>query len=555
MRVKLIIIIISSFSFGLIPTHYFINDLNQSNNYDTDGLSSNIIIDIESLGNSVFLSTSNGIGGANYNQPNFVFYDFEDSNLPEGGNPAMVVKNNVIAVSGSATVSHAGQNHPAGTGVAYSVDAGNNWNYMSQSVDQLPNLWSCSNYDYDNVFFSDKNECGASCFNCDGESASCVKIYDYVSWGGQDEILHLSVTVPINNISYDLEIHGNYIYASSWAGGLRRFNYTLDSPSWEIIPLPMDNQLELLCGEINLDSYQINPVGDCDSEFDNHKAFSVFGLEDTLWVGTAGGINKGIVDGDCIDWTHLSSYQNSFFDDWVIGFENQVLDNGLERIWALTWDKESQGSIGVPSFSDNGGLDWEFPNQLVELGVKSYNISFYSNYIYLSTNQGLYISNNGEFWERFDNPVDYLNQQILSEIVYDAEIINDRLWIGTGDGVAVSENLIAADWMIYRFWNEPSTFDVYPNPFVVDGHNFIDGHGHVRFVYPGEDLSATIDIFDFSMDLVASIENPTIVNEQIEFIWNGFNIYSQRVENGVYFCRLNYNGAYKWVKLAVIKGA
>ena len=317
----------------------------------------------------------------------------------------------------------------------------------------------------------------------------------------------------------------------------------------------MDDQLELLCGEINLDSYQINPVGDCDSEFDNHKAFSVFGLEDTLWVGTAGGINKGIVNGDCIDWTHLSSYQNSFFDDWVIGFENQVLDNGLERIWALTWDKESQGSIGVPSFSDNGGLDWEFPNQLVELGVKSYNISFYSNYIYLSTNQGLYISNNGEFWERFDNPVDYLNQQILSEIVYDAEIINDRLWIGTGDGVAVSENLIAADWMIYRFWNEPSTFDVYPNPFVVDGHNLVDGHGHVRFVYPGEDLSATIDIFDFSMDLVASIENPTIVNEQIEFIWNGFNIYSQRVENGVYFCRLNYNGAYKWVKLAVIKGA
>ena len=551
---KYFIIIILNFSLGLIPEGYLINDSN-SNKSDSGGLSSNTIIDIEYLDDSIFLSTSNGIGGAEYSQPNFIFYDFEDINLPDGGNPAMVAKNNVIAVSGSATVYHAGDSHPAGTGVAYSIDGGSSWHYMSQSIDPLPNLWSCNNYEYDNMFFSSKNECELNCVGCDGDSASCVKIYDYISWGGQDEIVHLSVTVPINNISYDLEIHGNYIYASSWAGGLRRFNYTLDSPNWEIVPLPMDNQQELLCGEIDLDSYQINPVGDCDSEFDNHKAFSVFGLADTLWVGTAGGINKGIVSGDCINWTHFTSYQNGFFDDWVIGFENQSLDGEMNRIWALTWDKDSQGRLGVPSFSDNGGLDWEFSNQLVELEAKAYNISFNLNDIYLSTNQGLYISNNGELWERFDNPVDYLNQQILSEIVYDAEVIDDRLWIGTGDGVAISENLIAADWMIYRFWDKNSTFDVYPNPFVVDGYNFIDGDGHVRFVYQGEDMSATIEIFDFSMDLVASISSPSIIGDQIEFIWNGRNSYNQRVENGVYFCRLNYNSTYKWVKLAVIRGS
>ena len=545
------IIAIFSVCYGLIPKHYLFENLNQSN--VSEGLLSNTVIDIEYLNNSVFMSTSNGIGGADYNSPNFIFYNFEDDNLPEGGNPAMVIKSNIIAVSGSATEYHAGESHPAGTGVSYSIDNGNTWNYMNQSVDPLPDLWSCSNYEYDNVFFNNESECNLNCVNCDGEDGRCARIYDYVSWGGQDEILHLSVTVPINNISYDLEIHGNYIYASSWAGGLRRFDYTLENPIWEIIPLPMDNQDELICGEINLDSYQINPVGDCNSDFDNHKAFSVFGLQDTIWVGTAGGINKGVVNEDCINWTHFNSYENGFFDDWVIGFENQNLNNGLSRIWALTWDKESQGRLGVPSFSDNGGLDWQYPDQLVELGVKAYNISFDSNYIYLSTDQGLYLSNDAYLWEKFENPIDYLNQQILSEVVYDAEVIDDRLWIGTGDGVAISENLIEANWMIYRFWNSSSTFDVYPNPFVVDSYNLVDGDGHVRFIFSGQDLSSSIDIFDFSMDLVSSIKNPALIGDQIEFIWNGRNVYNQIVQNGIYFCRLNYNGNYKWVKLAVIK--
>ena len=147
-----------------------------------------------------------------------------------------------------------------------------------------------------------------------------------------------------------------------------------------------------------------------------------------------------------------------------------------------------------------------------------------------------------------------MNQQILSEVVFNAEVVNNRLWLGTGDGVAISNDLIDPDWMIYRFWNQNSTFDVYPNPFVVDNYNFINGEGHVRFIYSGQDISSSIDIFDFIMDLVSSIKNPILINDQIEFIWNGRNTYNQVVKNGVYFCRLNYSGYYKWVKLAVIRG-
>ena len=36
------------------------------------------------------------------------------------------------------------------------------------------------------------------------------------------------------------------------------------------------------------------------------------------------------------------------------------------------------------------------------------------------------------------------HQYILSEIVYDAEVVDNLLWVGTGDGVAISDNITKA---------------------------------------------------------------------------------------------------------------
>ena len=61
--------------------------------------------------------------------------------------------------------------------------------------------------------------------------------------------------------SVDLEL--GYIYAASWAGMLRRFNYQDDNPSWELVPLPLDNQTQVECGNYPSD-YIYNPrVGLC----------------------------------------------------------------------------------------------------------------------------------------------------------------------------------------------------------------------------------------------------------------------------------------------------
>ena len=62
---------------------------------------------------------------------------------------------------------------------------------------------------------------------------------------------------------------------------VRRFKYTDDDPSWELIPLPMDNQTSVSCGNYP-DDYVYNPIdpiisGNLNSGGNhNHKGFSVY---------------------------------------------------------------------------------------------------------------------------------------------------------------------------------------------------------------------------------------------------------------------------------------
>ena len=537
----------------LFSSHPYEFNLTNSDLSLDESFKSNTIIDIEYLNQLAIISSSGGLGYSNLTDPNLSFKSYQNENLPIGGNPAMIVKDSVIVVSGSASVLDLGNYYPSGTGLSFSTDSGLTWKYMPQPIDEMPNLWSCSKFNYGSLFYETRDECETTCVGCDNEPGTCARIYDYISWGNQNNIAHLSITTPINNVTYDLDINGNYIYSTSWAGGLRRFDYTLQNPEWESVPLPQDNQENLNCSSINLNTYQLNPVGDCESDSDNHKPFSVFSYDNTIWVGTAGGLNRGSIIGNCIDWTLYKSFDYGFYDDWIIDIDKQILSDGGERLWAITWDKESQGSFGPPSFSDDDGMTWSFSNQLVEIGVKSYNLDFRGDNIYLSTNFGLFLSKDGMLWEKFDNFINYESgEQIFSDVVYDSKVINDKLWVGTKDGIAISSNVLDPVWDIFRFWEEASTLSVYPNPFLMDDHNIFQGMGHVRFVSPTTNMSASIDIFDFSMDKVVSINNPILSNGQLEFSWNGLNEFGHKVANGIYFCRLNDSGKNQWVKLAVV---
>ena len=527
------------------------------------GLSDNGIINIEILNSStIFLGTSGGLNVANYDlDDNYQISHYSEvEQLPSGGNPALTIHDNIIAVSGLVSVDTSVGEESKGTGVSYSLNGGQTWNYIEQPKDNSNqtdptyiNKWSCP-WGNNNILYSDRATCNEYCDDCFGNNKSC-KMYNYITWGNQSLIRNLSVTTDIQNISYDLAIQGDYIYAASWAGSLRRFNYTIDEPFWEVVPLPMDDQNSLNCNQINLSSYQINPVGnhvqdgndDCGYEFDNHKVFSVYSLEDTLWVGTANGINKGIVSSDdCINWTSMKSADYGFYDDWVIGFEHQILSDEITRIWAITWDREYTGSQliygGPPSYTDDGGSTWNIINYLDNKDVLTYNISTLLNTVYVSTNQGGFINTN---IQNSDTWLDFLVPgEITQESVYDMEYISqyNDLWIGSSQGALVYND--GSFTINTSSSNVNSSFYAYPNPYILKDDN------DITFVFDGEEnkVNGTIEIYDYSMDKVVTISASGITR------WNGKNEYRDKVANGIYICHYKHNGDRSYFfKVMVIK--
>ena len=504
-------------------------DINLSSNNQTisyeSSFSSNSIMDIRNFNNEIlFLGTNSVLSFIDLiSSNNYQYGHLNFINLPKGGNPALCIRNNMIALSGVIDTLVLGGYEAKGTGLSYSRDGGDTWFFLPQPIDSLPSE------------------------NMDG--------YQTISWGGQD-LLSLSVTTEINNVSYDIAIDEKFIYTANWAGGIRRYNYLPTSDNlgkWEIIPLPRDEDIDLRCGEINSDTYSINPKDPSDGGNHNHKGFSVYVVQDTLWAGTASGINKGIIlDNGCIDWVqHYKSGLDNISGNWVIGFVNQPL-NGFNRLWAITWATEYP-EINALSYTENGGSTWKVSNPFGNNGGKVYDLHIYGNSIWASTENGLYFSNNGQYWEKYSQFIDVITgEKILSESVYSSYFLEEfeTLFIGTGDGMAIID---PESTEVIRFWEPANLFSVYPNPFLINDYNQINSDGHVRFIYNNPNhKKGKIDIFDFSMDRVVQLTDYHFIGSESEIIWNGKNQYGAKVANGVYFCRLSLASKYYWTKLAVI---
>jgi hypothetical protein len=552
---KIVAIIFLSLAYLQFPYTIDFNNVSASRE-TSQGLSSNGVYDLEILNDStLIIGTNSGLNLAYYNsEGNLNYNHFTDNNLVDGGNPALSIRSDIIAVSGVKSVETSVGSQSKGTGISYSINGGDSWGYMPQPIDSsyqdFPsyiNKWACPWGSFDeNTLYQNKIECDFNCEDCSGDQRSCM-MYDYISWASQDSILNFSVTTEIQNVSYGIGIHGDYIYAASWAGSLRRFDYTLETPEWEVVPLPMDNQSELTCNSIDISTYQINPIGNyvssqnCGYEFDNHKVFSVYSVEDTLWVGTANGINKGVVDSEaCIDWEHLTADDFGFYDDWVIGFENQILDDGeTNRLWAITWDREYSGSHliygGPPSYTDDGGVTWHTPIDLESKNLLTYNVSSSSEKVYVSSSQGLFESSNYQaenLWDEFAQP-----EAITTQSIFDAEHQEyfDDIFIATAQGICVYNNngfsCESAEG------NVDDSFYAYPNPF-----NFNETN-QLTFVFNKEEvnMNGDITIYDLAMDRVAKIQASGVTR------WNGNNDFGDRVSNGVYFAKYNHNNGNSYV--------
>jgi hypothetical protein len=490
----------------------------------------------------------------------------QDTLLPEGGISAMAASGQgrvmLIAVAGSEN------DIPVGKGIAYTTNATDSvigWEYFKQPIDRQ----------------------------------AANPPLDTAQWSGEGGVLYfaaLPITVPQANVTYDIALSDEFAWIASWAGGLRRYKF-LDN-IWQRVPLPMDDQFELItCGAIDsngdstyievrnksivtvaphkmfvLRDYELNPRDPADGGNHNHKAFSVLVYGDTIWVGTANGINRGIIDAsadDCIDWEHYSYPTHGLSGNFVVGLALQM-HKGKRIIWAATVNADDPTEQRGVSYTTNDGLSWN----TALLGERVYNITAHDSLVFAATTNGLWKTEDGINWARYkpaqqhipystDVDIPYSTDEILANEVYSVafDTGDTSIWIGTGDGVAHSYDLDGENWKIFRAEYDQDEDYAYPNPFSPYTHNVLGGDGYVRF--HTNEWSGThvidIDVYNFAMEKVfaGSFDRRDASSGALK--WNGRDTQGRLVNNGVYFVKLNYpeNQTSKpsphWVKLIVVK--
>ena len=392
---------------------------------------------------------------------------------------------------------------------------------------------------------------------------------------GDRYFLARPVTKALTNVSYDMDISGDYLWTVSWAGGLRRLDLS-KMEKWERVPLPLDSlkdlntcdadRYELIDGNLILNDYYTDSSDPEQGGNHNHKGFSVLAYGDTVWVGTANGINRGILgENSCVNWRHFLHPDDNLSGNWVLSIAKQEHKN--ERIiWAVTVNAVLSTEQRSVSFTQDDGETWEIVEDLI--GERCHDISVSGSTVLIASDSGLWQSNDRKNWTLIPPAVEATpvsSDEILNNSVY-AVTADSRdyfskplIWIGTPDGLARSYSSIGDNWQIYRAEYDKEEIYAYPNPFSPYSHNQLNDDGWVRF-NTGDFSVRQVDlnIYNFALETVFKKRfdwqsNPGAVK------WNGRDDRDELVANGVYFVNLrfsesdNFDKEDHWVKLVVVK--
>lgn len=205
------------------------------------------------------------------------------------GISAIAMNNRIIWVATASTVTLDNQTMPQGGGLVYSTDGGQTWTYVHQPVD-----------------------------------SGLVDTIQY----GINRIKALDITTTANNITYDLALTSGVVWSANFAGMLRK---STDDSTWTRVVLPPDVGPDSISPNDTLD-FDLSPSsGKAGLRQNlNHRVFSVFASNDsTLWVGTAGGINKSTNGGK--SWRKFS-HQNQaqpISGNFVVAIREQRRSNVL----------------------------------------------------------------------------------------------------------------------------------------------------------------------------------------------------------------------------------
>ncbi len=410
-----------------------------------------------------------------------------------------------------------------GSGYAYTLDGGSTWQHVNQTLD--------------------------------GRGDSII------AYGINDSLWMLPVVVPEQNVTFDIALTQSAVWIASWASGLRRS--TNLGASWQRVLLPSDDRSSIsptdtLWTYLPSDSLKLHRRY---FRFDprrnnNFLAFGVYAADaDTIWCGTAGGVNKSTDGGS--SWIRFS-HQNQaapILGNWVIAISEQRFP-GRSRIWTTNWRAQDPDEDFGISYTDNGGGSWTN----ILRGVKAYGFAFKDSIAYIASDQGLYrTSDGGLSYSIVTSITDPRSlQSIPTTSFFSVAVIGDTVFAGTGDGIATTidnaQNPFGAQWTIHRAFQQVGQTGAtyaYPNPFAPNFEPVRIHYSVPQTVSNG----VSIEIFDFGMNRLRTLINQASRGSgEFDEIWDGRDDHGKLVANGVYFYRVKTSsGDPEFGKILVIQ--
>lgn len=459
---------------------------------------SNTVTDIITNGDTIWLGTSRGVslsidGGENWTN----FYGQADFGTD---NVASIGYNNGVfwCATAKSTEVTGGSTLPEGTGLKYTTNLGATWTSIPQPLD-----------------------------NPD----STTEQY------GNNTIQALPVTVAIQNLAYDIAFTPNTIWIATFAGGLRKS--TDNGQTWKRVLLPPDN-LNSIAPTDTLD-FCLSPVAGsfCGEGNLNHRVFSVISADaNTLYVGTAGGINKSTDGG--ISWVKFNAQNQAepISGNFITALGYNQLSN---TVWASSWKANDQSEFYGVSSSSNGGQTW----RTYLRDERPHNFGFKNNDTMIPTDNGVFRSSDNGFTWLLPNSIvdDHSNASLRTKLFYAADSYQNKIWLGSADGLVKLQEtpgkVWEGSWKVY-FASQPLAANdetyCYPNPF-----NPRQEELKIKYSTGGTEANVTIRIFDFSFNYVRTVIQNVSRNLDLEGspeFWDGKDDNGNYVANGVYFYRV-----------------
>ncbi|MHB9040674.1 MAG: WD40/YVTN/BNR-like repeat-containing protein [Melioribacteraceae bacterium] len=452
-------------------------------------------------GNNIWLGTGNGLSRSTDNGDSWKNYYSVD---PFGEENVYAIKSNNGTVWASTwhMITESGQDIPVGTGLSYSSDNGVTWNKIDQPID--------------------------------------LKSDSVITYGNNKLRIDPIATNKVNMVR-DIGFTKNTIWIAAWGGGLRKS--TDNGQTWKRVVLPPDN-LNSIKPTDTLNFF-ISP-----SVNNNYYVFAILTVKDTIYVGTAGGINKSTDGG--VSWAKFNhaNQDHPISGNFIWSMSFNEADNS---IWAATWQAASQSEFWGVSSSKDGGKSWS--NFLS--GEKVHDIAFKyfgsnGNYtsadIFAATENGAYrSSNNGATWIsapeiKDDNSSADINTKYFLSVKVNRRTDNSTdIWLGSNKGLArlnETTGFWTGSWKAFlasQKLNSATESYAFPNPFSPNSEQV-----KIKYSTSGS-ANVTIRILDFGMNLVRTvIQNaPRIPNSEQLDIWDGRDESGRIVPNGVYFYRID----------------